>query len=218
MGHDLGHTPFGHAGEFALDEISKVGFKHNEQSLRVVEVLENDRKGLNLSKEVRDGIVNHNGSNIASTLEGKIIKLADRIAYINHDIDDGLRSEMLLESEIPSEYLETLGKSHSKRIHTLVVDIIRESYGKNDILQSKEVGSAMLGMRKFLFQNLYNKEEINIRLERGKGLIKKLYEYYMENLKKEYENEEELERKVLDYISGMTDSYAITKFKEIYLP
>ncbi len=218
LGHDLGHTPFGHAGEFALDEISKIGFKHNEQSLRVVEKLENNRKGLNLSKEVRDGIVNHNGSNIASTLEGKIIKLADRIAYINHDIDDGLRSEMLLESELPEEYLEILGKSHSKRIHTLVVDIIKESYGKNEIVQSAEVGGAMIGMRKFLFENLYNKEEVNIRLERGKNLIKKLYEYYMETMKKEYETEEDAERKVLDYISGMTDSYAITKFKEIYLP
>jgi dGTPase len=218
LGHDLGHTPFGHAGEEVLDEISRVGFKHNEQSLRVVEVLERDSKGLNLSKEVRDGIVNHNGGNTASTLEGKIIKLADRIAYINHDIDDGVRSGMLKLEEIPERFLAILGQGHSERISTLVIDIINESTDKNDICQSKEIAEAMLGLRKFLFENLYNKTDVNVRMSKGKNLIRKLYEYYMLNIEGQFSSEEERERAVLDYISGMTDSYAIQRFKELYLP
>ncbi len=218
LGHDLGHTPFGHAGEEVLDEISRVGFKHNEQSLRVVEVLERDGKGLNLSKEVRDGIVNHNGGNTASTLEGKIIKLADRIAYINHDIDDGVRSGMLKLEEIPERFLAILGQGHSERISTLVIDIINESTDKNDICQSKEIAEAMLGLRKFLFENLYNKTDVNVRMSKGKNLIRKLYEYYMLNIEGQFSSEEERERAVLDYISGMTDSYAIQRFKELYLP
>lgn len=216
LGHDLGHTPFGHAGEEVLDKISKLGFKHNEQSLRVVEVLERDGNGLNLSKEVRDGIVNHNGGNTASTLEGKIIKLADRIAYINHDIDDGVRSGMLKPEEIPEKFLSVLGRGHSDRISTLVTDIIKESMDKNLIIQSAEISEAMLGLRKFLFENLYNKTDINVRMSKGKNLIRKLYEYYMENIEEEFISEKE--RAVLDYISGMTDSYAIQKFKELYLP
>ncbi len=218
LGHDLGHTPFGHAGEDVLDKVSKLGFKHNEQSLRVVEFLERDGKGLNLTKEVRDGIVNHNGGNVASTLEGKIIKLADRIAYINHDIDDGVRSGILKAEEIPKEYIEVLGIGHSERISTLVIDIINESMDKSDIYQSKDIAEAMLGLRKFLFENLYNKTDINERITKGKNLVSKLYEYYMVNIDGEYLNEEEKERAVLDYVSGMTDSYAINKFKELYLP
>ena len=218
LGHDLGHTPFGHAGEDVLDKVSKLGFKHNEQSLRVVEFLERDGKGLNLTKEVRDGIVNHNGGNVASTLEGKIIKLADRIAYINHDIDDGVRSGILKAEEIPKEYIEVLGIGHSERISTLVIDIINESMDKSDICQSKDIAEAMLGLRKFLFENLYNKTDINERITKGKNLVSKLYDYYMVNIGGEYHSEEEKERAVLDYVSGMTDSYAINKFKELYLP
>lgn len=218
LGHDLGHTPFGHAGEDVLDKVSKLGFKHNEQSLRVVEFLERDGNGLNLTKEVRDGILNHNGGNVASTLEGKIIKLADRIAYINHDIDDGVRSGILKPEEIPKEYIEVLGIGHSERISTLVIDIINESMDKNDIWQSKNISEAMLGLRKFLFENLYNKTDINERITKGKNLVRKLYEYYMVHIEGEYRNEEEKERAVLDYVSGMTDSYAINKFKELYLP
>lgn len=218
LGHDLGHTPFGHAGEEVLDKISGIGFKHNEQSLRVVEVLERDGRGLNLTKEVRDGIVNHNGGNVASTLEGKIIKLADRIAYINHDIDDGVRSGMLLLEDIPKEFTDVLGKGHSERISTLVIDIINESMDRDDIYQSRDISEAMLGLRRFLFDNFYNKSEIHERMEKGKNLIRKLFDYYMENIDEEFEHESQRERVVLDYISGMTDSYAIKKFKEIYLP
>jgi len=218
LGHDLGHTPFGHAGEEVLDKISGIGFKHNEQSLRVVEVLERDGRGPNLTKEVRDGIVNHNGGNVASTLEGKIIKLADRIAYINHDIDDGVRSGMLLLEDIPKEFTDVLGKGHSERISTLVIDIINESMDRDDIYQSRDISEAMLGLRRFLFDNFYNKSEIHERMEKGKNLIRKLFDYYMENIDEEFEHESQRERVVLDYISGMTDSYAIKKFKEIYLP
>ena len=150
LGHDLGHTPFGHTGEFILDEICSFGFKHYNQSLRVVDFLENGT-GLNLTFEVRDGIKNHAGENEAATLEGKIIKLADRIAYINHDIDDALRADIIKEKDIPKKCVKVLGKSHGERINTLICDIVKTSTDKPAILMSDEVASAMNSLREFMF-------------------------------------------------------------------
>lgn len=220
LGHDLGHTPFGHSGESVLNRLSGLGFKHNEQSLRVVEKLIKKGEGLNLTKEVKDGILNHTGKVNPFTLEGKIVKIADRIAYINHDLDDALRSELLKISEIPEKYLNVLGHSHSQRINTLVRDMIENSYNKAEINQSKEVEEAMLGLRSFLFENFYLRGEVRKKFEKVEKIVEVLYDYYKKNPKEmqNFNEEEDLERNVLDYISGMTDRYAIIKFKEIFLP
>lgn len=220
LGHDLGHTPFGHSGESILNELASFRFKHNEQSLRVVEKLERKGKGLNLSFEVRDGILNHTGDINPKTLEGQIVKIADRMAYINHDIDDAIRAELLKIDEIPKEYLNILGYRHSERINTLVKDMIFSSYDKDKITQSLVIKEAMLGLRKFLFSNFYLKDEIKDKFKKTEKIIEMLYGYYMKN-PNEIEigfKDENCERKVVDYISGMTDIYAINKFKEIYLP
>ena len=220
LGHDLGHTPFGHSGESILNLLSPFGFKHNEQSLRVVEKLEKKGKGLNLTLEVRDGILNHTGEKKPKTLEGQIVKIADRIAYINHDIDDAIRAGVLKIDEIPKEYLDILGYNHSERINTLVKDMIFSSYDKNEILQNPKIEKAMLGLRKFLFSNFYLKKEIRSKFRKAEKIIEILYEYYKKNIDKIEIGfkEENMERKIVDYISGMTDIYAINKFKEIYLP
>ncbi|BDU49507.1 deoxyguanosinetriphosphate triphosphohydrolase [Haliovirga abyssi] len=220
LGHDLGHTPFGHSGESILNKLASFGFKHNEQSLRVVEKLERKGKGLNLSFEVRNGILNHTGDITPQTLEGQIVKIADRMAYINHDIDDAIRAKLLKIDEIPKEYLDILGYKHSDRINTLVKDMIFSSYEKGEIAQSKTIKTAMLGLRSFLFSNFYLKDEIRGKFKKAEKIVELLYDYYMENPNKiEIGFEDgEIERKVVDYISGMTDIYAINKFKEIYLP
>lgn len=222
LGHDLGHTPFGHAGEHALNQMTSTGFRHNEQSLRVVEVLEKKGEGLNLSWEVRDGILNHNADNIPSTLEGKIIKLADKIAYINHDIDDALRSGMLKMSEIPHHYLEVLGKSHAERINKLVMDIIINSTDKNDIYQSEIISKTMMELRAFLFRSFYMRDEIKEKMNKAEHMLKMIFEYYMSNRCNieglEFVETDNCERKIVDYISGMTDHYAIEEFKGIFLP
>lgn len=226
MGHDIGHTPFGHAGEKVLDKLSDTGFKHNEQSLRVVNFLEmhgNDR-GLNLTLEVEDGILNHSGSNEAFTLEGKIVKFADRIAYINHDIDDAIRAGVLSEKSIPKELVNILGSTPSKRIDTMVKDVIINSTDKNSIEMSESVGEAMLELRKFMFDNVYFDDRSVVQGKRIESMLSLLFEYY---LKHEEELREHMNifdtnitanRLVLDYIAGMTDQYAIDKFKELFLP
>ena len=155
LGHDLGHTPFGHAGEGMLNELCTGGFKHNEQSVRIVEKLEKDGKGLNLTWEVRDGILNHQTSLMPSTLEGKIVRLSDKIAYINHDIDDAIRAQVLREEDIPKEYREILGFDTRERLNTLIHDIIDHSRNRNDICMSPEVADAMQGLRQFMFQSVY---------------------------------------------------------------
>ena len=222
LGHDLGHTPFGHAGERALDEMSEIGFKHNLQSQRVVEKLEGNGSGLNLTLEVRDGIANHTGDRMPFTLEGRIVKLADRIAYINHDIDDAVGSGILKIDEIPQQYLNVLGRSHSDRINTLVLDVIKNSKDKKDIIQNGEIKENMLNLRQFLFENFYFREEIMRKIRKGESIVKILYTYFMDRTAEisdfKYEYTESKERNVLDYVSGMTDKYAIQKFKEIYLP
>ncbi len=225
LGHDLGHTPFGHAGERILNEICEGGFKHNEQSVRVVERLEKDGRGLNLTWEVRDGMLNHQTRLMPSTLEGKIVRLSDKIAYINHDIDDAIRAKILSEEDIPSEYREILGTTTRKRLDTLIHNIITNSPGKNDICMSQEVEKAMKGLRKFMFENVYLNPVAKYEEERAEDLLSRLFSYYEKNideLPKMYlamlDQGETTERVVCDYIAGMTDRYAIAKFEEFFMP
>ncbi len=223
LGHDLGHTPFGHAGEEVLNKIYPGGFKHSQQSLRVVDLLEGG-KGLNLTYEVRDGILKHTGADEADTLEGKIVKLSDRIAYINHDIDDALRGKIIHAESIPVELLKTLGETHKQRINTMIVDIINESSGKNDVTMSKTVKAAMDQLRNFMFEKVYIGSEAKIEEKKAQNIIGELYYYFIENPQKlpgssitklDYT---ELDRLVCDYIAGMTDRYAINMYKMIFIP
>ena len=226
LGHDLGHTPFGHAGERALNDICPGGFKHYIQSVRVVELLENHGKGLNLSKEVRDGIRNHQMSTTPSTLEGKVVRLCDKIAYIHHDTDDAIRGGIIKEEDIPGEYREILGDSLAKRLNTLIHDIIDSSEGKNDIMMSPEVESAMLKLREYMFESVYTNPKAKSQEEQAIRLVKHLYEYYMENLDQlpnEYhivieKLNEPPYQVVCDYIAGMTDRFAVAKYKELMIP
>lgn len=226
IGHDLGHTPFGHAGERALDDICPGGFKHYLQSIRVVEQLENHGRGLNLSKEVRDGIRNHQMSTTPSTLEGRIVRLSDKIAYIHHDTDDAIRGGIIMEEDIPKDYREILGESPSIRLNTLIHDIINSSEGKNDIVMSPDIEDAMLRLRKFMFSSVYTNKKAKSQEEQAVGLVKQLFEYYQDNLeqlpKEFYTRMEQLNEPpyqvVVDYIAGMTDRYAVAKFKELFVP
>ena len=222
LGHDLGHTPFGHSGERALDQINPSGFKHYEQSLRVVDFLEKDGAGLNLTYEVRNGIVSHTGDSMAETAEGIIVKYADRFAYINHDIDDAIRAGIISVSDVPREYLDILGRSHSERINTLIEDIVKESFENDKIAMSKEIESSMMNLRNFMFENVYNK--LGNRDFQSYIIIEKLYDYFMkypEKMPDEYTKRlETTERStaVCDYIAGMTDIYCVNYFKKIFLP
>ena len=226
MGHDIGHTPFGHAGEKVLNKLSDTGFKHNEQSLRVVDFLEshNGKRGLNLTYEVRNGILNHSGADEAETLEGKIVKFADRIAYINHDIDDAIRAGVLSNDDIPKDIARVLGNTASERIDKMVNDVIINSSEKNTIMMSDEINSAMNSLRSFMFSNVYLDERSRILGERIEIMLSLLFEYYMKNTDvinehiKIYDGKESLNRMVIDYIAGMTDQFAIEKFEELFLP
>lgn len=226
LGHDLGHTPFGHAGERALNKIVPGGFKHHLQSLRVVESIENHGKGLNLTKEVRDGIENHQTSGSPSTLEGKIVRLCDKIAYVNHDIDDAIRGRIISEEDIPKEYTDVLGHSLGKRLDTLVHDIITNSQDKDDIIMSPDIEAAMRCLREFMFQSVYLNQKAKGQEEQAERLIIELYKYYMEHidqlpeeyLEKGLENDESPYQAVVDYIGGMTDRFAVAKFKELMIP
>ena len=224
MGHDLGHTPFGHAGEDALRRCYDPHFAHNEQSLRVVDILERDGRGLNLTWEVRDGIVNHTGSRLASTLEGVLVKYADRIAYINHDIDDACRAGILCVEDIPKDILDVLGYRHSSRINTLVAALIESSLDSPKISMKKEVEEAMLALRQFLFNNVYRNPVVNMEDEKAKQLLIQLFEYYKENPEempmsyKQNIERDGVDRCVCDFIAGMTDRYAIRTFESIFLP
>ncbi len=223
LGHDLGHTPFGHAGEHILNKICPYGFKHYEQSIRVVELLENG-KGINLTWEVIDGIVNHTGDSIAETLEGQIIKYADRIAYINHDIDDALRSGILSISDLPQKCLDVLGEHHGTRINNMICDIIKHSSDEPLIKASEEVNNAMLKLREFMFEKVYIGSLAKREEQKAQNLLWGLYDYFIENpdtLPVEIYNMIEtydVHRIVCDYIAGMTDRYAIFKFNEIFVP
>ena len=226
LGHDLGHTPFGHAGERVLNEVCPLGFKHYEQSIRVVEFLEKDGLGLNLTKEVRDGILNHRTAGNPSTMEGKIIRLSDKIAYINHDIDDAIRGRILKEDEIPREYTDILGNSTKARLNTLIHDIINESMDKDDIIMSKDVEYAMTNLRKYMFESVYTNPAAKSEELKAHKMLNEMYLYFMEHYDEipesfrhmEELNNESMERVVCDYIAGMSDQYAINIFKKIYIP
>jgi dGTPase len=224
LGHDLGHTPFGHAGENALNDIFKPGFKHNEQSLRVVDLLEGGR-GLNLTWEVRDGILNHTGKVRPSTLEGQIVKIADRVAYINHDIDDAIRGGILKEDKIPAECIEVLGKEHRNRINTMVLDLIHTNIDDtNEIKMSPSIQAATDKLRDFMFENVYIGSEAKREETKACHVVQHLYKHFMEHaelLPAEYCRRAVLEgtdRVVCDYIAGMTDNFAIRIYQQYFLP
>ncbi len=223
LGHDLGHPPFGHAGEESLDaalrEAGGAGFRHNEHSLRVVDVLEREGRGLNLTEQVRDGILNHTGSNRPATLEGQIVKLVDRVAYINHDIDDALRAGILEPGDLPAAEIELLGPTGSQRIDTLVRDIV-EASGSGEIAQSPEVGKAMLRLRKFMFERVYLGPEARREHDRVERTMHGLFRHYIEHpdeLPHRDPDADERQR-VVDYIAGMTDRFCIAKFTELTIP
>lgn len=223
LGHDLGHTPFGHAGEEILDSIHPGGFKHNVQSLRVVEKLENGT-GLNLTYEVRDGILKHTGKELAITLEGRIVKMSDRIAYINHDIDDAIRGKVINSSDIPKECLEVLGFDHKNRINNMIKDIIKNSEAQNEIIMSLEVQYATDKLRDFMFDRVYIGSKAKNEEKKAQNIIKELYIYFNNNpwkLPEDAKNRLDLEatnKVVCDYVAGMTDRYAIKKFRDLFLP
>ncbi|MFW5986155.1 MAG: deoxyguanosinetriphosphate triphosphohydrolase, partial [Halanaerobiales bacterium] len=213
LGHDLGHTPFGHAGETALKEVSNINFSHNEHSLRIVDVIED----LNLSYEVRDGILNHTGTNVPTTLEGQIVRVADRIAYINHDIDDALRAGIINENDIPEDIVKVLGETKSERIDTMIRDMIENSWNQDSIKRSKKIEEATSRLRGFLFSHVYIGSVAKKEEDKAILLVKKLYKYYMQHteeinlhINNQYTNDEQ---KVVDYIAGMTDRYAINRWK-----
>lgn len=227
LGHDLGHTPFGHTGERVLNSLHPNGFKHNEQSIRVVEFLEhNDRRiGLNLTYEVRDGIINHSGYNMSTSLEGQIVKLSDRIAYINHDIDDAIRAGIIKEVDLPQDCLEILGKTHGERINTMILDIISNSFNKETISMSEEIGKSTEKLRKFMFDNVYLNSKAKLEDDKAEYIITELYNYYLKNKDKlplEYQNyniiESSIEDRICDYIAGMTDRYVLGVFSNIFIP
>ncbi|MTI70900.1 MAG: deoxyguanosinetriphosphate triphosphohydrolase [Firmicutes bacterium] len=224
LGHDLGHTPFGHTGEQILDKLHTGGFKHNEQSLRIVDYLEfrRGKRGLNLTYEVRDGVLKHTGENSPSTLEGQIVKIADRIAYINHDIDDSIRAEILSINDLPKDCLNILGANHGERINTMIVDIINNSYGKTEINMSKKILYYTNKLRKFMFENVYLNKNAKKQDDKAAYVLEQLYSYYMKNFKEIplelRECKKSKEDVVCYYIAGMTDKYAINLFNKIFVP
>lgn len=226
LGHDLGHTPFGHAGERALDEVNPFGFRHNIQSVRIVERLEKNGEGLNLTWEVVDGILNHKSSGTPHTLEGKIVRLSDKIAYLNHDIDDAIRGGILNEAEIPEEFHRILGDTTRKRLNTLIHDVVTNSREKSDISMSEEVERAMKDLRTFMFERVYLNPVAKREEKKAIHMIQNLYQFYMENLDeipREYQSMQgesgvNKEQMVCDYIAGMTDTYAVKKFEDYFVP
>jgi dGTPase len=237
LGHDLGHTPFGHVGEEVLDELYQPGFRHNEQSLRVVDLLENNGQGLNLTWEVRDGILNHSKTKVdiwgegwgkVNTLEGEVVKISDSVAYINHDIDDAVRANMITEGDLPLSAIAKLGNSRSLRINTMVCDIIERSWavrgdsqGNPTITMSPEILEATNSLREFLFERVYNVRSAQEESERARQVVRALYKYFNEHKDKlpaEYSfYTDEPERRVVDYIAGMTDQYALRLAEELGL-
>ncbi len=226
LGHDLGHTPFGHAGERILDETCPTGFAHYKHSVRVVEELEKDGRGLNLTWEVRDGILNHRTSGSPSTLEGCVVRLSDKIAYINHDIDDAIRAKIFVEEDIPGRYTGILGHSVRERLNTMIHDIIQNSMNKPEVCMSPGMEEAMQGLRTWMFEHVYSSDIPKAEEGKAQQLIVSLYSYYMEHiieLPEEYllmmiNRNEQKERVVCDYIAGMSDRYAIDKFEELFVP
>ena len=224
MGHDLGHTPFGHAGEDALTKCLGKPFRHNEQSLRVVDVLEKNGLGLNLTHEVRLGILGHTGDYIPETLEGQVVRRSDQIAYVNHDIDDAIRAGILRDDDLPKDILRILGHNHSDRVNTLVCDAIATSREAGAVCLSPEVDQALKDLRSFMFERVYRNPVAKGEESKAKVMLQKLFEYYYSNpdeLPEDFQPQmsfDGLERTVCDYIAGMTDNYAVDKYTEIFIP
>ncbi|HKK96376.1 MAG TPA: deoxyguanosinetriphosphate triphosphohydrolase [Anaerovoracaceae bacterium] len=228
LGHDLGHTPFGHNGEMVLDSIHEGGFKHNVQSLRIVENIETNenRKTMNLTYEVRDGILNHTGDGVPITLEGQIVKISDRIAYVNHDMDDAVRSRVIALNDFPKEALKVLGYSHSSRINNLIESLVKNSEGKDMVLLDNEHGEALNELRNFMFENVYMSEKVKKAedLNKVEVIVVSLYNYYVnhpDELPLVYQNIAQIDGTkvaVKDYISGMTDRYAVSLYTELFVP
>jgi dGTPase len=226
LGHDLGHTPFGHAGEHALDMIlsNEGGFKHNEQSLRVLDRLEASGLGLNLTHEVKDGILCHTGDKKADTAEGKVVRIADRIAYINHDVDDAIRAGILRETDLPEEILCALGGKHGDRINTLILDMIRESEGCGEIKLSPPIAFVFDAFRDFMYKSVYKNMKAKSEEKKVYGIVNEIFRYYYktpDELPEEYRyisTQDGLNRAVADYVSGMTDKYAIHIYEKLFIP
>ncbi|WP_378953805.1 deoxyguanosinetriphosphate triphosphohydrolase [Pelosinus sp. sgz500959] len=223
LGHDVGHTPFGHVGEYALREI--IGhYNHNEQSLRVVEYIERGGKGLNLSLEVKDGILNHTGENKALTLEGNVVRIGDRIAYLCHDYDDGIRAGMIKVNDLPEKVSKVLGVNPSHMITVMVGDLIKTSEGHSEIKMSPKVKKSMEEFREFMFEKIYHSVALEGDRKKAQYIIRKLYEYFRihpERLPQEYLEREEqwgLEMTIIDYIAGLTDMYAVNLFEKLFIP
>jgi dGTPase len=222
LGHDVGHTPFGHVGEEALRKI--IGhFEHNEQSIRILTCLTTGGKGLNLTQEVLDGVLNHTGTGIPFTLEGQIVKIGDRIAYLCHDYDDALRAGLLVPSDLPEDVRLVLGYTPSQMISTMVIDMIENSEGQDQIHQSKRVHEAMQGFRRFMFSRVYNSETLRDERRKGEYVVQALFHYYLDRtelLPNDYLalDDGDKTRAVVDYISGLTDNYAIEQFENYFVP
>ena len=238
LGHDLGHTPFGHSGEAALNEVFPGGFKHVRQSMRIIDVLERDGEGLNLTHEVRDGIAKHSKGwgkegidtkdNRPLTLEGQVTKISDLVAYANHDLDDAIRSGIISPGDIPEKHISVLGETASRRINTMVADIVEHTMegGLRRVLMSEDVLEALMGLRIYLYENVYTNKRLLSLHEKSKKVVKELYIYFCENEKVFRENfcktpvreGETLERTVCDFIAGMSDLYALSLYQKIFLP
>lgn len=220
LGHDLGHTPFGHSGERGLDKICPYGFKHNKQSLRVVDILENDGEGMNLTFEVRDGIVTHTDDILPKTSEGQIIRLADRIAYINHDIDDSIRAGIITYSEIPPEFKAFYGNSKSDRISSMIHSVVENSHNSAEIKMDEEGYKMLMKLREFMFERVYMNPFVRAEEERAHNIISELYYHFLKNpdmMPKDY-IKDDAHQDVCDYIAGMTDTYCVHKFNELFVP
>lgn len=225
LAHDIGHTPFGHVGERALSSVSGMQFAHNVHGVRVVEVLEKDGEGLNLTWEVRDGILNHKTSLTPATLEGDIVRISDKIGYINHDIDDGIRAGVLTEEGLPRECTDVLGHSTRDRIDRMITDLIKNSMGSPRVKMSEESWNALMNLRKYMFENLYTNPVVKREERKAFEIIRILYEYFMDNPEEMPEefvtfihNGEDKSVIVCDYIAGMTDNYAVETFQNLYIP
>lgn len=226
LGHDLGHTPFGHAGERALNSICPNGFKHHLQSLRVAQLLEKHGKGLNLTYEVLDGIENHQTSGKPSTLCGRVVQMSDKIAYVNHDIDDAIRANIIKESDIPAEYTDLLGHSLKDRLNSVIHDIVTNSYGKDYVSMTPEYQNAMTGLRKWMFENVYTNPTAKGEEGKAENMIKTLYDYYLTHphmIPQEFHDiiiarNEGIEYAICDYIAGMSDKFFVSMYQEIMIP
>ena len=225
LGHDLGHTPFGHAGERALNRVCPLGFEHSQQSVRTVDRLERHGQGLNLTSEVRDGILNHQTIGKPHTLEGKVVRLSDKISYIHHDMDDAVRAGILKESDVPENIRSVIGCTPSERLDHFVHDIVTNSMGKNDICMSEPIALAMKDMRQFMFDNVYQNPVAKSEEGKAEMLMETLYQHFMKHideLPEEFLNllseGEPREQVICDYVGAMTDRFAISLYEEIYIP